>query len=86
MWLARAGTSPLQVTLATIESYKREPLLDGKAPAPSTMARRLGCVSHYYRRAHYDGLIARNSVEFADRPKAQSRQRPRGSQSSVPGD
>ncbi len=33
------------------------------------MARRLACLSHYYRRAHYDGLIARNPVEFADRPK-----------------
>jgi integrase/recombinase XerD len=66
VWLARAGTSPLQ---ATIESYKREPLLDGKAPAPSTMARRLACLSHFYRRANYDGMIARNPVEFADRPK-----------------
>ncbi len=69
VWLARAGTSPLEATLATIESYKREPLLDGKAPAPSTMARRLACISHFYRRAQYDGMIARNPVEFADRPK-----------------
>ena len=64
----RAGTGPLEATLATIESYKREPLLDGSAPAPSTMARRLACLSHFYRRAQYDGMIARNPVEFADRP------------------
>ncbi len=69
VWLARAGAHPLEATLATIESYKREPLLDGKAPAPSTMARRLACLSHFYRRASYDGLVARNPVEFADRPK-----------------
>jgi hypothetical protein len=49
VWLARAGTRPLEATLATIEGYKREPLLDGKAPAPSTMARRVACVSHFYR-------------------------------------
>jgi site-specific recombinase XerD len=69
VWLARAGTGPLEATLATIESYKREPLLDGKPPAPSTTARRLACLSHYYRRAHYDGMIERNPVEFADRPR-----------------
>jgi hypothetical protein len=69
VWLARAGSDPLEATLATIESYKREPLLDGKAPAPSTMARRLACLSHFYRRAQYDGMIARNPVEFADRPR-----------------
>jgi hypothetical protein len=51
VWLARAATGPLEATLVTIESYKREPLLDGKAPAPSTMARRLACLSHFYRRA-----------------------------------
>jgi site-specific recombinase XerD len=47
----------------------RVALLDGKAPAPSTMARRLACLSHFYRRAQYDGMIARNPVEFAGRPK-----------------
>jgi hypothetical protein len=50
VWLTCAGNSPLEATLATIESYKREPLLDGKAPAPSTMAQRLACLSHFYRR------------------------------------
>jgi site-specific recombinase XerD len=69
VWLASAGTGPLEATLATIESYKREPLLDGKTPAPSTTARRLACISHFYRRAQYDGLIDRNPVDFATRPK-----------------
>jgi hypothetical protein len=59
VWLACAGTSPLE---ATIESYKREPLLDGKAPAPSAMAWRLACLSHSYRRylpGRQVGLCAR---------------------------
>lgn len=33
------------------------------------MVRRLACLSHFYRRAQYDGMIERNPVEFADRPK-----------------
>jgi hypothetical protein len=86
VWFARAGSSPLEATLATIESYKREPLLDGKAPAPSTMARRLACLSHFYRRAHYDGLIARNRSSSPTARRSQTRPRPRGSQSSAPGD
>jgi site-specific recombinase XerD len=86
VWLARAGTGPLEATLATIESYKREPLLDGKAPAPSTMARRLACLSHFYRRAHYDGMIARNPVEFADRPKVPDQAATAGISKSAPDD
>jgi site-specific recombinase XerD len=69
VWLAGAGIEPLEVTLATVESYIREPLLDGKALSPATLARRLACLSHFYRRVHYDGLIERNPVEFVDRPK-----------------
>jgi integrase/recombinase XerD len=69
VWLSRAGIDALDAGLATIESYMREPLTSGKPPAPATLARRLACLSHYYRRAHYEGLIDRNPVEFATRPK-----------------
>jgi hypothetical protein len=41
----------------------------GKPPAPATMARRLACLSHFYRRVFYEGLLERNPFEFADRPK-----------------
>ncbi len=68
VWLARAGTGPLEATLATIESYKRDLLLDGKAPALSTMARRLACLSHFYRRAQYDSghVVAVHGDELYD--------------------
>jgi integrase/recombinase XerD len=33
------------------------------------MARRLACLSHFYRRVVYEGFMQRNPVEFADRPK-----------------
>lgn len=56
-------------TLASIENYSREPLPTGRPPAPATLARRLACLSHFYRRAHYEGLIKRNPVQFAARPK-----------------
>jgi integrase/recombinase XerD len=69
VWLARADVDALDAGLATVESYMREPLPNGKAPAPATLARRLACLSHFYRRAHYEGLIERNPVEFAARPK-----------------
>ena len=68
-WLEPRGIEAFDATLATIESYTREPLTNGKPPSPATLARRLACLSHFYRRARYDGLIARNPVEFADRPK-----------------
>ncbi len=60
---------PSEATLTTIETYMREVLPSGKPPAPATMARRLACLSHFYRRAVYEGLLERNPVEFADRPK-----------------
>jgi integrase/recombinase XerD len=69
VWLARARVDPLEATLSSVESYIREPLPNGKTPAPATLARRLACLSHFYRRAHYEGLIERNPVEFAARPK-----------------
>jgi integrase/recombinase XerD len=69
LWLDRQGTGPLDATLTTIETYMREALPSGKPPAPATMARRLACLSHFYRRAVYEGLLERNPVEFADRPK-----------------
>jgi site-specific recombinase XerD len=37
--------------------------------APSTMARRLACLSHFHRRIVYEGLLERNPFEFADRSK-----------------
>ena len=69
VWLARARVDAFGATLASIENYSREPLPTGRSPAPATLARRLACLSHFYRRAHYEGLIERNPVEFAARPK-----------------
>jgi integrase/recombinase XerD len=69
MWLRAAGIEPFEASLATIESYAREPLPGGHPPAPATVARRLACLSHFYRRALYAGLIERNPVDQAQRPK-----------------
>jgi site-specific recombinase XerD len=69
VWLRHAGVEPFEVMLATVEAYMREPLPSGKPPAPATMARRLACLSHFYRRVVYEGLLERNPFEFADRPK-----------------
>jgi integrase/recombinase XerD len=69
VWLARARVNAFDATLASIENYSREPLPTGRPPAPATLARRLACLSHFYRRAHNEGLIERNPVEFAARPK-----------------
>jgi site-specific recombinase XerD len=73
VWLKRARVEPFDATLGTIESYAREPLTNGRAPAPATIARRLACLSHFYRRAHYAGLIKRNPVEAAQRPRVPER-------------
>ena len=69
VWLDRAGVRPFDATLTTAESYARQALPNGKTPAPATVARRMACLSHYYRRAAYDDLVARNPFEMADRPK-----------------
>ena len=69
VWLDRAGVRPFDATLTTAESYARQPLPSGKTPAPATVARRMACLSHYYRRAAYDDVVARNPFEMADRPK-----------------
>lgn len=69
VWLRRAGIDPFAVTLATVESYAREPLPGGRAASPATVARRLACLSHFYRRAAYAGLVTRNPVEQAERPR-----------------
>ena len=55
VWLRHAGVEPFEVTLVTVEAYMREPFPSGKPPAPSTMARRLACLSHFYRRIVYEG-------------------------------
>lgn len=68
-WLERAGVRPFGATLATVEAYSREPLLNGRPPSPATVARRLACLSHFYRRALYAGLVRRNPLEQAQRPK-----------------
>lgn len=73
VWLRRAGIEPFEATLATIELYAREPLANGRQPAPATVARRLACLSHFYRRAAYAGLVDRNPVEAAQRPKVPER-------------
>jgi integrase/recombinase XerD len=69
VWLRHAAVDPFDATLATIESYAREVLPSGRLPAPATVARRLACLSHYYRRAVYAGLVPRNPVEEAQRPR-----------------
>jgi integrase/recombinase XerD len=69
VWLRRAGVEPLDASLATIESYTREPLPSGQAPSPATVARRLACLSHFYRRALYAGMVERNPVDQAQRPR-----------------
>ena len=69
VWLDRAGVRPFDATLTTAESYARQSLPNGNTPAPATVARRMACLSHYYRRAAYEGLVARNPFEMADRPK-----------------
>jgi integrase/recombinase XerD len=69
VWLARADVDPFDATLATVEAYIREPLPNGKPAAPSTTARRMACMSNFYRRLAYERFIERNPVEFADRPK-----------------
>jgi hypothetical protein len=69
VWLDGEGVRPFDATLATVEKYIHKPLPNGKAPAPATTARRLACLSAYYKRAHYEGLVARNPVELAARPK-----------------
>jgi integrase/recombinase XerD len=63
------GVHPFDATLTTVEAYIREPLPTGKPVAPSTTARRMACISNFYRRLAYEGFIERNPVEFADRPK-----------------
>jgi integrase/recombinase XerD len=69
VWLDGEGVRPFDATLATVEKYIHTPLPNGNAPAPATTARRLACLSAYYKRAHYEGLVARNPVELAARPK-----------------
>lgn len=69
VWLQRAGIDPFEATLATVESYAREPLAKGNQPALATVARRLACLSGFYRRSQYAGLVDRNPVQEAHRPK-----------------
>ena len=69
VWLQGAGIHPFDATFATVESYAREPLEDGRPPAPSTVARRLACLAHFYRRAMFAGLIDRNPVDQIQRPR-----------------
>jgi len=69
IWLQGAGIHPFDATFATVESYAREPLEDGRSPAPATVARRLACLAHFYRRAMFAGLIDRNPVDQIQRPR-----------------
>ncbi len=72
VWLDRAGIDPFEVTFATVESYAREPLENGRPAAPATVARRLACLSHFYRRALFAGLVDRNPVDQVQRPRVPS--------------
>lgn len=69
VWLGGARIHPFEVTFATVESYAREPLADGRTPSPSTTARRLACLAHFYRRAMFAGLIDQNPVDQVQRPR-----------------
>jgi hypothetical protein len=69
VWLDQAGVRPFDATLTNAESYARQPLPNGKTPAPATVARRMACLSAFYRRVTYDDHIARNPFELPDRPK-----------------
>lgn len=69
VWLGGARIHPFEVTFATVESYAREPLEDGRTASPSTTARRLACLAHFYRRAMFAGLIDQNPVDQVQRPK-----------------
>ena len=69
VWLQGAGIHPFEASFATVESYAREPLEDGRPPAPATTARRLACLAHFYRRAMFAGLIDRNPVDQIQRPR-----------------
>ncbi|MCL2419280.1 MAG: tyrosine-type recombinase/integrase [Conexibacteraceae bacterium] len=69
VWLERAGIEPFEATFATVESYAREPLSDGRLPAPATIAQRLACLAHFYRRAMFAGLVDRNPVDQIQRPR-----------------
>jgi hypothetical protein len=57
VWLTRARVNAFDATLASIENYSREPLPTGRPPAPATLARRLACLSHFYRRTHRSTYI-----------------------------
>jgi integrase/recombinase XerD len=69
VWLDRAGVRPFDATLTSTESYARQLLPNGKTPAPATIARRMACLSAFYRRIAYEGNVTRNPFELADRPK-----------------
>ena len=50
VWLDHAGVRPFDAKLTTAESYARQPLPNGKTPVPATVARRMACLSAFYRR------------------------------------
>lgn len=69
MWLGGARIHPFEATFATVESYAREPLEDGRTASPSTTSRRLACLAHFYRRALFAGLVDQNPVDQVQRPR-----------------
>ncbi|MFL5844268.1 MAG: tyrosine-type recombinase/integrase [Solirubrobacteraceae bacterium] len=73
VWLSDAGTDAFAATLDTVERYACAPLADGRPAAPATVARRLACISHFYRRAVYADLVDRNPVVQARRPNVPER-------------
>jgi site-specific recombinase XerD len=69
LWLHGAAIHPFDATSASVERYAREPLEDSRPPAPPTVARRLACLAHFYRRAMFQGLVDRNPVDQIQRPR-----------------
>lgn len=69
VWLDQVGVLAFDAKLTTAETFMRQPLRNGSQPAPATVARRVACLSAFYRRAVYERRIDRNPFELAGRPK-----------------
>lgn len=69
VWLEGRRVGAFEARGATVQRYLGEPLATGGTPAPATVARRMVCLSAYYRRAVASGLMGANPVEPAARPR-----------------
>ena len=67
-WCATFDLDPLVAKRAHIDAYARE-CTEVLELAPATVARRIGTLSGYFKYAISEDVIARNPVEFVNRPK-----------------